>query len=411
MKNAKYYGAIIFICWLAYLISYLGRNNYSACVLEIVQTTGISRSLAGIVSSSFAISNAIGQLISTAITNKISPIKIISLEIFSVAIINILFPNTSNIFIMALLWGINGFMQATLLCSITQIFTESLEQPWLSRGAISLNTIGAVGGLINYLIAPFLIMLVDWKIVFFFVSSLLIIIGIIWCTLMPRLTLRTKKLFLSKNDEKTDKLNNIFCFKLLKLNYVLCAIFILFIIGSFRESIALWIPSYLNDVYKLSVEKSIILTAVVPFLQIIGAIIAGKTCNKINNLFLPVTILFLITTMCFLLIALLGNINFIFTITLFVINAISMTAALTFLLSLYPLKCMSDRNIPILVGIMNFFVHLGDFFASTSIGALSTIVGWNFTFLIMVILSVCAIIITLFGAKAEDKRIKQICLK
>lgn len=110
MKNAKYYGAIIFICWLAYLISYLGRNNYSACVLEIVQTTGISRSLAGIVSSSFAISNAIGQLISTAITNKISPVKIISLEIFSVAIINILFPNTSNIFIMALLWGINGFM-------------------------------------------------------------------------------------------------------------------------------------------------------------------------------------------------------------------------------------------------------------------------------------------------------------
>ena len=46
-----------------------------------------------------------------------------------------------------------------------------------------------------------------------------------------------------------------------------------------------------------------------------------------------------------------------------------------------------------------------------SIGTLSTIVGWNFTFLIMVTISVCAIIITLLGAKAENKRIKQICLK
>ncbi len=411
MKNTKHYGTIIFICWLAYLISYLGRNNFSACVLEIVQSTGISRSLVGIVSSSFAICNAIGQLISTAITNKISPIKIISFEIFIVFVVNILFPNTSNVFIMALLWGINGFMQATLLCSITRIFTENLEQPWLSRGAVSLNTIGAVGGLVNYLIAPFLIMFFDWKMVFFFVAGLLIIIGIIWCILMPRLSIRAKKPCVSVHAEKTDKSNNTSSFKLLRSNYVLCAIFVLFIIGSFRESIALWIPSYLNDVYKLSVEKSIILTAVVPFLQIFGAIIAGKTSNKINNLFLPVTLLFLITTICFLLIVFLGNFNFIFTITLFVINAISMTAALTFLLSLYPLKCMSGKNITILVGIMNFFVHLGDFFASMSIGTLSTIVGWNFTFLIMVIISVCAIIITLLGAKAENKRIKQICLK
>lgn len=34
---------------------------------------------------------------------------------------------------MMLLWGINGCMQATLLCGITRIFSETLEEPWLSR--------------------------------------------------------------------------------------------------------------------------------------------------------------------------------------------------------------------------------------------------------------------------------------
>lgn len=32
----KRYILIIFISWLAYLISYLGRNDYSASILEIV---------------------------------------------------------------------------------------------------------------------------------------------------------------------------------------------------------------------------------------------------------------------------------------------------------------------------------------------------------------------------------------
>ena len=27
---------IIFICWLAYLMSYLGRSDYSVCILDIV---------------------------------------------------------------------------------------------------------------------------------------------------------------------------------------------------------------------------------------------------------------------------------------------------------------------------------------------------------------------------------------
>lgn len=53
---------IIFISWLAYLISYLGRNDYSACVLEIVTSTGMTRAHAGMISSAFALSNAIGQL-------------------------------------------------------------------------------------------------------------------------------------------------------------------------------------------------------------------------------------------------------------------------------------------------------------------------------------------------------------
>ena len=149
-QSKKRYIVIIFSAWLAYLISYLGRNDYSACILEIVNSTDMTRAAAGMISSSFALCNAIGQLISTIIINKVPPIKMISVEIFSVAVINLLFPASNNFYIMMLLWGINGCMQATLLGGVMRIFSETLEEPWLSRGSVSLNTIGAVGGVINY---------------------------------------------------------------------------------------------------------------------------------------------------------------------------------------------------------------------------------------------------------------------
>ena len=65
IQSKKKYIAIIFISWLAYLISYLGRNDYSACLLEIVNSTGMTRASAGMISSSFALCNAVGQLISS----------------------------------------------------------------------------------------------------------------------------------------------------------------------------------------------------------------------------------------------------------------------------------------------------------------------------------------------------------
>lgn len=47
--KSKYY-VIILLGWLSYVLSYLGRVNYGACMLEIVNQTGIARGTAGLVS-------------------------------------------------------------------------------------------------------------------------------------------------------------------------------------------------------------------------------------------------------------------------------------------------------------------------------------------------------------------------
>ena len=403
IQSKKKYIFIIFISWLAYLISYLGRNDYSACLLEIVNSTGMTRASAGMISSSFALCNAIGQLISSMLVNKIPPIKLIAAEIFSVTIINLLFPASDNLYLMMILWGINGVMQATLLCGVTRIFSETLEEPWLSRGAVSLNTIGAVGGMVNYLLCPFLIRYFRWQTVFFTIATMLFILGIVWCTVMPKLTSEKKKnLPVTKIpvEGKSRSIIEIICSK-----GVLFALLAVFVIGSLRESVSLWIPSYLNETFQLSVTVSTAITAFVPMLQVCGALLAGRVGRKTKNLFVPSMTAFLISMTCFIIIRSAGTVSVAVVIALFVINAISMTAALTFLLSLYPIRCMDRKNIAKLVGVLNFCVHLGDFAASTGYGWLSTVGGWNWPFSVMIMLALLAAFISLIGVRVENKRV------
>ena len=86
----------------------LGRSDYSACMLQILNDTGVSRTMAGMVSSSFALCNAFGQLGAAVVMRKVSALKVICVEIFTVFAINLLFPLTNSFGVMAMLCGSNG---------------------------------------------------------------------------------------------------------------------------------------------------------------------------------------------------------------------------------------------------------------------------------------------------------------
>ncbi len=390
---------IIFLSWLAYLISYLGRSDYSSCLLEIVNQTGASRITAGMVSSVFALCNAFGQIASGFLMKKISPIKIITVELFSVAIINLLFPVTNSFLIMGILWGINGAMQSTLLCGMTQILAQSLKEPYISKGAVLLNTIGAVGGMFNYVLSWVLISKFNWQSVFFTVSVLLFIVGILWCVIMPKIATGEKQ---NSEDNETSKTNILSQITSYGTVFVIVGAFF---VGLLRESVSLWIPSYMSEVFGFDTAFSTIITVFVPCLQICGALLGGKIGIRSKNLLLTSSIAFLSSCISLFTILILNNTSAIFTIILFVINAISMTAALTFLLSLFPIRYFGKGHVAMLVGIINFSVHAGDFVSSFSIGWLSQVGGWHLSFSILAALALFACILCFKGACSFKKEV------
>lgn len=440
MKTKQLSISIILFAWLAYLFSYMGRANYGACIVEIVSTTGVSRATAGMVTSVFSLFNSFGQIGSGFLLKKVHPVKIIAAELFIVASINLLFPASNSFVIMALLWGINGAMQSTLLCSATKIFMETLKEPWLSKGAVMLNTVGAVGGTLNYVLTWFLIRYATWQTVFFTVSSILFVAGILWVIFMPKFTataeadksgsLATDNISTSDRSNQTEGACNSASSQsakaedsesadtkisvrkaatpaapagkptLLSQLAHYGAAFMLagcFMIGLMRESVSLWIPSYINEVFGLSSSLSIILTVFVPGFQVFGAILGGRLGRKMQNLHFPGCVVFAISGFCMGMLLLAGDFNPFLSVGLFVINAICMTAALTLSLSLFPIRFLPKEHAPMFVGILNFFVHAGDFFASAGIGWLSQYSGWGITFTILCTIAFTASVVYAVG--------------
>jgi len=388
---------IIFLAWLAYMISYLGRSDYGACLLEIISETGAMRAAAGMVSSSFSLCNAFGQLMSGFILRKIRPVRLIFVELISVGLINLIFPFCGNLALMAVLWGINGCLQSTLLCSATQIFTETLEEPYLSRGAVMMNTVGASGGMLNYLISWLIIKNLGWRYVFINVGALLAVTAVIWqCVMPPRADKRNPEFKADENDAE-DGEEKMPLLKQLSLYGTVFVIIGAFFVGLLRESVSLWIPTFMNEVFSLSSASSVIITIFVPCLQICGALLGGRLGRVFKSLHLVSGLSFALSGICLMTLLLTLGISPALSIVLFTVNAISMTAALTFLLSLFPIRYFGRRYAPILVGIINFFVHSGDFVASSGIGFLSETGGWSVTLTVLTTAAFLAAIIMLTG--------------
>lgn len=394
---------ILALAWLAYTISYLGRANYGATLLEIVNQTGVARSMAGMVASVFSICYAIGQITSAFLLKRFRPVAVVGAELLIAASINMLFPFSGGISRMIVLWGVNGCVQSTLLTSLTQIFVENLKEPYLSRSAVAINTVGAAGGVLNYVITWALLKYSKWQMVFVSASTLLFLFAAVWIILMPRLTadaVRAEKKASASRPAEPLSIQ-------VRRHGALLAIIGCFFIGLLREGVSIWIPSYINDTFHMDAAMSIIVTVFVPMLQITGALMAGRIGRKYYNLHLPVCVMFAVSAFCMLILPLLGASFLPLTLVMFAANAICMTAALTFYLSLFPLRFFGPGQTATIVGVSNFCMHAGDFCASAGIGWVSESGGWALTFAALTIFALLAAALSAAGGILLRKEVKQ----
>ena len=115
LTDKKKINALIFLCAVAYFISYLSRLNYAAVMAEFIAESALPKATAVKPITAISITYGLGQLVSGYLGDRIKPRHIITGGFILTTVMNFIMPFAApNIFLMTVTWAINGFAQAMM---------------------------------------------------------------------------------------------------------------------------------------------------------------------------------------------------------------------------------------------------------------------------------------------------------
>ena len=170
---------LIFLGWLVYTTSYLGKVNYSANITQIIDFYGVTKSQAGAVPSFFFFAYGCGQVFNGVFCKKFNIKWTIFFSLIISAIINLIIAVTSEFSFIKWLWMINGFVLSILWPTIVRLLSESLPQKVLATSSVVMGTTVATGTLVIYGLSSLFTAFNKFKYSFYTSSFSVIIVSII----------------------------------------------------------------------------------------------------------------------------------------------------------------------------------------------------------------------------------------
>ena len=251
--NKRYIRLLAVLCMIVYFVSYLTRINYSAVLVEIVNSRGISKTEASLAVTASALSYGIGQLVSGYFGDRIKPHRIVFAGLLCTAAMNFILPLFASTAATVAIWTINGFAQAMMWPPIVKILTAKTEGADYQKATVMVSSWGSSGATIFvYLVSPLIIHSMGWKAVFFFASTAALLMSAAWMILFPRVNGKLEDISVLRGcgDRKYEKMT--------WRTAVLIALVMIAIVihGSLRDGITTWMPTYVSETFNLKSEIS-----------------------------------------------------------------------------------------------------------------------------------------------------------
>ena len=181
MKNQKSSaGFLIFLCWLVYSVSYLGKVNYSASITKIIEFYDITKAEAGTPPTFFFFAYGIGQVVNGIFCRKYNIKLIVFVSLLTSAVINLAVAVNTNFSVIKWLWLLNGFVLAILWPSLIRLLSENLQQKDLGKSSVVMGTTVAVGTIVIYGLSSLYAYLNNFKLAFYTAAFSGIVVSVFW---------------------------------------------------------------------------------------------------------------------------------------------------------------------------------------------------------------------------------------
>ena len=380
-------GLLIFLCWIAYSVSYVGKVNYSANITEIIEFYNVTKAEAGMPTTLFFFAYGIGQVINGAFCKKYSVKFIVFISLLTSAIINLILAVNTNFPIIKWLWMLNGFMLSILWPSLIRLLSENLPQKDLVKSSMAMGTTVAVGTIVIYGLSSLYAHLDNFKLAFYTAAVLDIAVSVYWLISYGKAVsdannakcAESEKPKASGTEKRTEQTQ-------LEKHILLVSICILCLyavgINLIKDGLLTWVPSILKEEYSMKDSLSILLTICLPMVAIFGNIFSLKIHKRIPD-YITHSAIFFGVMACFIGL-IIGSIKyqqaFIMLAGLVVVSffASSLNSLVT---SIFPMFMREKLNSGMCAGIINGFCYVGSTISAYGLGIIADYFGWISVFL------------------------------
>ncbi|MBR6572440.1 MAG: MFS transporter [Clostridia bacterium] len=176
-------GLLIFLAWLVYLTSYLGKVNYSANITQIIDFYQVSKAEAGIAPTMFFFAYGIGQVVNGFLCKKYNIKWVVFISLLASALINLTVAITTNFAIVKWLWLINGFVLSVLWPTLIRLLSESLPQKALGKSSVIMVSTVGCGTIIVYGTSSVFAIFNSFRLSFYLAAFSALIILTVWLIL------------------------------------------------------------------------------------------------------------------------------------------------------------------------------------------------------------------------------------
>lgn len=407
------------LCWAAYFTSYIGRLNYSSAMTQMIREGILAKSQAGFISMVYFFAYGAGQLCNGILGDRMHPGRMIFTGLSVAAVMNLLMGFVETFFVMAVIWGVNGYAQAMIWPPVIRIFAEMLDKERKMKYCIDIVSSQVAGTFASYLIAAGVMWLAGWKAVFMAASACLALMAAVWHTGFRKVEQRAEK-----NPEKEDLSAGgqtaqkpsaetaaradaghsggflaIFCGSGLA-----AVLFPVVIHGMLKDGVTTWVPTYITETFYTTPAFSILVTTVLPLLNLTGAYMARYVYRKCKEYEMSAAaVFFAAATAALFGLWIADGISLVLTVLLFAVITASMMAVNTLFINMLPLRFEKTGRVSSVSGFLNAAAYLGTAVSTFTIGIMVERLGWNLTIAGWLVFTAAALFVcVVYRSRSKD---------
>lgn len=403
IKSVKKSKLIVAAMWVLYCASYFIRTCYAATIAPLAEEGIYSKGEIGLIGTAFFICYGVGQLISGLIGDKINPFFMVMFGSVLGAVCCFLMPAAGCLGVLIGVWAANGLFQSMLWSPILRVFSETIDESLRKKAILNIALSLPVGTVLAYLMSSMIIKYLNWKYVFIFGGSVVVIAVLfagfaIFCS---EKDIEKVSVIQKQNAEAHNNVNKKGLAAVAVSSGLLFIMIPSFLHGMMRDGITNWVPAMISEVYGVSTSFSVFVTIALPIFNAFGAYLVTPLYKKLGENEMKTAGVTGFAALVPLLIMLFMNKLPVYVIIVLLAVTTSVMYALNYLIiSLVPVRFSKFGFTSGISGILNSGAHIGCALSSYGFGAISEKAGWSAVIIVWIVSSV---LITVFSF-ASNKR-------